>query len=376
LSLVLLVGAGLFLRTLENAYSVDLGYQVDRTLVADLNLDVRGYSPDAGLAAYEQILSRLEALPGVIAAGAARMTVLTGGARSTAVSIDGRPILPDNSNALGVRVNIVSHRYLEAMNIPILRGRAFASSDRPGTPRVAIVSTSLADRIWRNEDPIGKTFWDGDSRSQVIGVVPDTVYTSAVEREAPPAFYLLLAQNYEAGVALHVRAGGDPSSLAPAIREAVRQVDSQLVVGRPQLLRDVLDRSLGQQRMMGTLIGFFGASALMLAVIGLYGVMSHVAAQRTTEIGIRVAIGAQPAAIFTLLIGQGLRLVAVGSAIGLVGALMGTRYLAAQLFGVEPTDPLTFTVVCVVLAVAGLTACAIPARRAMRVDPIIALRQA
>ena len=186
---------------------------------------------------------------------------------------------------------------------------------------------------------------------------------------------MLLAQNYESGVALHVRAASNPMSLVPAIREAVRHVDSQLAVERPQLLRDVLDRTLSRQRMMATLVGLFGAVALILAVLGLYGVMAHVATQRTPEIGIRLAMGAQPASIVTLLLGQGLRLLGIGVAIGLTGALLGTRYIEAQLFGVTATDPLTFVSGCVVLAIAGLTASVIPALRAMRVDPIRVLRQ-
>jgi predicted permease len=380
-SLVLLVGAGLFLRTLENAYSVELGYQIDETLVASVNLEPRGYfeggsrGADAGLAVYEQILSRVEALPGVVAAAAARMTVLSGGARSTAVSTDGRPLARDNSNSLGVRANVVSHRYFETMNIPILRGRAFNASDGPNTPRVAIVTKSLADRIWPRDDPIGKTFYDESNQKVIIGVVADTVYTTTLERERRPTYYLLLAQNYESGIALHVHAARNAMSLVPAIREAVRQVDSQLAVERPQLLRDVLDRTLSAQRMMATLIGLFGVLALILAVLGLYGVMAHAASQRTPEIGIRLAMGAQPASIVTLLLGQGLRLLGIGVAIGLTGALLGTRYIEAQLFGVTATDPLTFVTGCVVLAIAGLIASVIPALRAMHVDPVIALRR-
>jgi ABC-type antimicrobial peptide transport system permease subunit len=160
----------------------------------------------------------------------------------------------------------------------------------------------------------------------------------------------------------------------PAIREAVRQADSQLAVERLQLLRDVMDRTLSRQRMMATLVGLFGAVALMLAGFGLYGVMAHVATERTREIGIRLAIGAQPSSIVTLLLGQGLRLLGIGAAIGLAGALLGTRYIEAQLFGVTATDPLTFISGCAVLAIAGIMALAIPAIRAMRIDPISALR--
>jgi predicted lysophospholipase L1 biosynthesis ABC-type transport system permease subunit len=201
------------------------------------------------------------------------------------------------------------------------------------------------------------------------------VYTTTLERERPRTYYLLLAQNYESGVALHVRTASDPISLVPAIRAAVREVDSQLAVERPQLLRDVLDRTLSPQRMMATLAGLFGAVALILAVIGLYGVMAHIATQRTPEIGIRLVMGAQPASIVALLLGQGLRLLGIGVLIGLAGALMGTRYIQTQLFGVTATDPVTFVGGCAVLATAGLAASVIPAIRAMRVDPVIALRR-
>jgi ABC-type antimicrobial peptide transport system permease subunit len=161
----------------------------------------------------------------------------------------------------------------------------------------------------------------------------------------------------------------------PTIRDAVREVDSQLAVERPQLLRDVLNRTLSSQRMMATLVGLFGAVALVLAALGLYGVMAHTATQRTPEIAIRLAMGAQPASIVSLLLGHGLRLLGIGAAIGLTGALAGTRYIDAQLFGVTPTDPPTFVSTCIVLAIAGLTASVIPALRAMRVDPVVALRQ-
>jgi predicted permease len=284
---------------------------------------------------------------------------------------------PDGSNSLGVRANVVSHRYFETMRIPIVQGRGFDRSDGPATPLVTIVSKSLADRLWPHDDAIGKTLRDESTRQLiVIGVVPDTVYTTTIERDRPPTYYLLLAQNYESGVALHVRAAGNPLSLVPAIREAVRQVDGEIAVERPQRLRDLMDRTLSKQRMMASLVGLFGAVALMLAVLGLYGVMAHAAAQRRAEIGIRLAMGAQPRSIVTLLVGQGVRFLLIGVALGLTGALLGTRYVESQLFGVTATDPLTFVIGCAVLVVAGLTASAIPALRAMRVDPAVALRRA
>jgi predicted permease len=380
-SLVLVVGAGLFVRTLDNAYSVDVGYEVDGVLVLPLNLEPRGYfeggprGAEAGLAVYEQILSRLEAIPGVVAASAARMTVLSGGARSTAVSTDGRPIEPDGTNAKGVRANIVSQRYFETLKIPIIRGRAFNASDGPNSARAAIVTASLADALWPGEDPIGKPLRDERTQTSVVGVVPDTVYTSTLERYHTPTYYLPLAQNYESAVALHVRVASAPMSLVPSMHEAVRRVDPQLAVERPELLGDILDRTLGRQRMMATLVSLFGAVALLLAAVGLYGLMAHVATERTPEIGIRVALGAHPSSILALLLRRGLRLLAIGVIIGVAGARLSTWYIEAQLFGVTATDPVTFVLACVVLAIAGLTASIIPAVRAMHVDPIAVLRR-
>ncbi len=174
---------------------------------------------------------------------------------------------------------------------------------------------------------------------------------------------------------LHVRAAqGDPLALLPGVRAAVRDVDPRIGVARPQRLRDVFDQSIASQRMMATLVGLFGGVALVLAAVGLYGVMAHMAGQRRTEIGIRLALGAKPASILSLILGEGLRLVAIGSAIGLATALATTRWVESQLFGVRPTDPLTFTAVCVLLTMVAAVACLIPAARAMRVDPAAALR--
>jgi putative ABC transport system permease protein len=376
ISLLLLVGAGLFLRTLQNAHAIDLGYRLDSTMVADVNLDVRGYSQEAGRVAYQQILDRLRGIPGVKAAGAARVTVLSGGARTVSVSVDGRPLARDGNNAIDVRANIVSDGYLDSLGIPLLRGRDFSAEDDWQRPRVAIVSRQLAARLWPNEDPIGQTLIDGETAT-VVGVVPDTVYRSALERDAPPFYYLPLAQNYEAGVALHVRAAqGDPLGLLPAIRAAVRGIDPALVVARPQRLRSVFEASLASQRMMATLVGLFGIAALTLAAVGLYGVMAHLAGQRRTEIGIRLALGASPTSILTLIVSDGLRLVAIGAALGMLAAMASTRWISSQLFGIQPVDPLTFVAGSVLLGAVAVLACLIPARRAMRVDPSAALRNA
>jgi predicted permease len=374
LSLVLLVGAALFLRTLQNAYGVDLGYETDQTLLTEINLDVRGYTQNAGQLAYAQILDRIREIPGVAAAAAARVVVLSGGARSTSISTDGQPVERGGGNAITVRTNVVSHGYLETLGIPILRGRDFAASDHASSPPVAVISRSLAGRLWPGMDPIGQTLVRVGSTYEVIGVVPDTVYTTPVEAEPLPFFYSLLAQAYESAVTLHVRTVTDPMETFPAIRRAVREVDPLLALSPPLRLSDVLEETLGQQRMMARLVSIFGALALALAVIGLYGVLAHVVAERRAEIGLRVALGAKPGSILRLVLAQGLRLILVGSLIGVALAIATTRLIEHQLFGIAPTDPATLAVACAVFLAIAAIACIVPARRALRVDPITALR--
>jgi putative ABC transport system permease protein len=376
LSLMLLVAAGLFLRTLENAYAVDLGYRSDGVLVVDVNLDVRGYSPESGQDVFRRLFEKIGALPGVQNVGASRVPVLNGSARMGTISLDGRPVARDGSNGLTVRINVTSDRYLETMGIPVLAGRAFQPSDDMRAPRAAIVSRALATRLWPGQDPLGRTLDAGPAALRVVGVVPDAVYASAIERDPPPFFYVPLAQNYESGLTLVVRTAGDPLALLPSVRQALRDIDSQLVLARPRTLADEFARSIGDQRLMATLVGLFGGLALLLAAVGLYGVMAHTAGQRRTEIGIRLALGARPATILRMIIGEGLRLVAIGGTIGIAGALVASRAVEHQLFGVRPLDPTTYVVVAVVLTVVAAAACAIPARRAMRVDPVVALRNA
>jgi predicted permease len=372
LSLVLLVAAGLFLRTLQQAYAVDLGYRVDGMFIANIEPGDR-YTPVTGQAFYADVLNRLNALPGVTAAGAARITVLSGGARTVPVSVDGRPLQADRSNVIPVRANVVSERYLEAMGIPILMGRGFQATDVPASQRVAIVNRSLAERLWSNTDPIGQTLVSMSSLI-VVGVVPDTVYRSTTEREPLPVYYLPLSQNYEAAVSLHVRTAGDPMALLPAVRRIISEVDPRVVLATPRRLEDQFSRSLIEERTMVKFVGSLSGIALLLAAVGLYGVMAYATRQRTTEIGVRLALGATPASILNMIVMRGVRLVAIGAAFGLAGALVAVRFVRVLLFGVEPTDPVTWIAVSAVLMLVGLVACALPARRAMRIDPAAALR--
>ncbi len=372
LSLVLLIGAGLFLRTLLRAYAVDLGYRVDRMLITTIEPGDR-YQPAAGQAFYTEVLNRLNALPGVAVAGAARVTVLSGSSRTMAASVDGRPLQPDRSNVIPVRANVVSDRYLDAMGIPLLMGRHFEPSDLPTSQRVVIVSRSLANRLWPNADPIGKTLQSA-SPLVVVGVVPDTVYRRTTDRQVLPVFYLPLSQNYEAAVTLHVRTTGDPLAIIPAARKIVSDIDPRIALVRPRLLEDEFSRSLTEERTMVQFVGGLSAIALLLAAVGLYGVMAYATRQRTPEIGVRLALGASPASILSMIVLRGLRLVAVGGVFGLAAALVAVRFVRGLLFGVEPTDLVTWTAVVLTLTLVGLLACVVPARRAMRIDPVRALR--
>ena len=368
LSLVLLVAAGLFLRTVRNAYAVDPGYRVDGLLIADVNLDQRGYAPVAGQDLYRRLLDRVASLPGVRAAGASRIAVLSGGARTGPVSLDGQPVRPDGSNALRARINVVSDGYLDAMGIRVVRGRDFSQADTSASPPVAIVSQALAARVWPEQDPMGRPLHPTPNSPTVVGVVPDAVYSSVVERNPPPFFLLPLSQNYESGTSVHVRTAGDPIAMLPSIRQALREIDPQLVFARPRTLTGELDRSIGPQRMMATFVGLFAVLALFLAAIGLYGMMAHAAGQRRTEIGIRLALGARPSSILSMLLRDGLGLVTIGAALGLAGAIAASRLIAQQLFGVGPFDPATYGGVVLLLASVAAVACLIPARSALRVD--------
>ena len=373
LSLVLMVGAGLFVRTLMQAYAVDLGYSVDRMLVADLPLS-EGYTPESGLALYDELLASISGLPGVTAAGAARVTVLSGNNRTVGISTDGRPLRDDRSNAIPIRVNVVSRGYLDAMGIRVLAGRQFDETDVQSSPRVAIISRALGERLWPGADAIGRVMLWQDGPLQVIGVVPDTVYLRSTEREPQPFFYLPLSQNYENGVSLHIRTAGDPLSLLNAVRQVTRSLDPKLALTRPRPLVDDFQSSVETERLLARLSTMLSGLALLLAAVGLYGVMAYTVRQRTREVGLRLALGATPGVIMQLIVGRGARLIAIGVGLGLLGAAASVRLVRAQLFGVEPTDPVTWLGVCALLLVVGLIACGIPARRAMKLAPATVLR--
>jgi predicted permease len=374
LSFVLLVGAGVFGRALQKAYEADLGYSVDRMLLVDLSLAER-YGADAGRAFYAEVLERVGALPGVMSAGAARVTVLSGDSRTAGVSTDGQPIRSDRSNSIPARTNVVSEAYLRTLGIPIVRGRGFELIDSAQAPPVAIVSRSLGERLWSGADPVGQTLVGQAGRLEVIGVVPDTVYVRANEADPRPFYYTPLAQTYENGVTLHVRTvGDDPLVVLPLVRETVLALDPRVELTNPRRLVDEYRESMSGLRTLTTLAGVLSGVAILLAAVGLYGVMAYFVRQRAPEVALRVALGATRSSIAKLVLARGARLVAFGAAIGIGGAAAGVRLIRGLPVKIEPTDPAAWIAVAALLALVGIAACAVPAWRALRVAPATVLR--
>jgi putative ABC transport system permease protein len=371
-SLVLLVAAGLFVRTLRNAYAVDPGFATD-VLVAQLDLGLQGYDEPRGRRFYEQLLRDLEVLPGVRSASLA-LNRPFGGGFDTRIDAQGALIDAEHRGYRTDR-NSVSPSYFETMGITILRGRGFTARDVATSPPVAVINEAVAEQLWPGQEAVGKRFvrtWGGPPL-EVIGVARDAKYRNLFEQRRL-TFYQPLTQDYQAALVVHLRPTGDPMALAGPLQHAVRALDPDLPVYRIQPLAERLAGSLGQQRTAATLIGGFGALALLLAAIGLYGAIAYSATQRTREFGIRIALGAQTPDVLRQVLREGMMLGVLGLALGLVGAVAITRVLRSQLFGVTPTDPLSFTVVSLLLLVVVLVASLVPAKRATRVDPMVALR--
>jgi len=372
LSLVALVASGLLVRSLRQAEAVDPGFETERVMVMSFNLGREGYTPDRGRLFYEQLIDRMTALPGVRAATVAQNLPFAGGI-SRSVFLEGQEATSRNGTL--VQVNAVGLRYFDTLGIPILAGRDFARTDGPEALPVVIINKTMADRFWKGQDPVGKRFrFFGDQQlTEVVGVVRDSKYNALVEQSLP-FMYQPFAQAYSGAASLHVRTVAGAAALVGAAREAIRQMDPHLTIAGAGTLRDQVNRSLTGQRLIAWLLAAFGTVALLLAAIGIYGVASYSVAQRTREIGIRMALGAGTRAVLGLVLGQGLALVVIGVVAGTALSLVVAPLLAGLVFGVRTTDPLTFAATISGLAAVGMLATYLPARRATRVDPLVALR--
>lgn len=382
-SLVLLIGAGLFLRTLQKLAGQDPGFDEDHVVLARIDPQRAGYTQEQTPALYRALIERLEALPGVRSATVAYSGPLDDDTWSSNFSIEGMP----EKTRLSPHVykELVGPNYFETQGIPIISGRDIGPQDGPGTPLVTVINETMAKNFFANMDPIGRRFSLGapfkpQEAMTIVGVAANARYYSLREAVPPMEFCAAMQVPDEASHSaafarlIEVRTTGDPRALAPEIRGAVAQVAGNLPATRINTLRQQVQAELKQNLDAAKLSTAFAALALLLACIGLYGTMAYRVSRRTNEIGIRMTLGAQRANIFWLVTRECLMLVAIGLAIGVPIGLAATRIIASQLFGIRAIDPLTFAGVSILLILVALAACYIPARRAMHVDPMVALR--
>jgi predicted permease len=379
LTMVLMVAGGLLIRSFALITSVNPGFDPTNLTEAEVSLPQFQYStPRQWTAFSRELLERLHAQPGLEdSAVAAPLPMDRQGQASFPFSIVGNPPLPPGAS-ITADYATVSPGYFHVMRIPLLRGRFFSDLDSPSNPNVAIISETLARRHFANQDPIGRHMSfgfppNGNVSREIVGVVAD-VRDVALSQEPGPMMYVPFAQAPLYGGEVVARSTLSASSVAAAIRQAVHSIDKDLPVTDVESFPDALGQSISRERFRTFLLGSFSAIALALAAVGIFGVISYSASQRTHEIGIRMALGAQRRDVLHLILGQGAKLALLGSGIGVVLALLLTRLIASMLFRVSATDPLTFGTVTIVLLGVALAACYIPARRAMRVDPIVALR--
>jgi predicted permease len=376
LSLLLLIGAGLFLRTLRNLQGVDPGFNTENLLLFRVDPRLSGYRGEQLANLYQRMFERIEAVPGVRAVTFSRHPLLSSSYGERGVYVAGNPV--DQNNPPHAYIHIVRANFFETMELSILLGRGLSSRDEANAPRVAVINQELARRLFPGENPVGKrlSFGSGQAdEAEVVGLAQDAKYTS-LRAEIPPTVYVSWLQElrFLGQMNFEVRTAGDPVNLLGAIRQAVREVDSNLPLFDVKTQVEQASQSLSQERLFAALLTFFGILALLLAALGLYGVLAHSVAQRTREIGIRVALGAETRHVLWLVISQGMLLVCVGVVVGLAAAYWLTQWLASWLYQVSMTDPLTFVAIALLLAGVALVACWIPSRRAAKVDPMVALR--
>ena len=390
-SLVLLVGAGLFIRTLSNLERVDLGFNQENLLVFTLQPQQSGYKDKRLMQFYQQLFARLDHLPGVRAATFGKVALIANDNWFFDILLPGETEMTDAGKHITNR-QAVRENYFATMEIPLLRGRGFTAQDDERAPKVAIINQTFARQFFPNEDALGKraTIIDGKREVEIVGVVADTKYRSQRE-ELTPLLYTPWQQEGPNVGEMHfaLRTAGEPSAFAAMVGEVVRELDSNLPVTDLGTQTARAQATLGQERLSARLLSFFGGLALLLAAIGLSGVLAYSVAQRTNEIGIRMALGAQARDVLRLVIWQGMKLVLLGLGVGALtgyalkrllaseyfGAQAWQRQMAEQLYGVTGTDPLTFAVIALLLTLVALAACWLPARKAAQVDPMVALRQ-
>ncbi len=389
LSVMLLVGAGLLVRTFLRLQQVDPGFRPENVLSFDVNLPPSKYAAPARTEFFQRAIADLRQLGGVAAAGAVEYLPLSGADSSTASAVEGRP-QPAPGEEVQAHYRSVTPDYFRAMGIALVRGRAFTDGDRADAPRVALINETMARRLWGGENPIGRRMAitvealrfrrDGPptvdmpaAMREVVGIVADVRHVGP-RTEPLPEVYMPFAQRPVASMSIVVRTANDPLAVARDARHVVTSIDKDQPIANIASVSELLAESIAQPRFNGLLLSVFAAIAVLLAVVGVYGVMSYSVALRAREIGVRIALGGQARDIASLIVWQGMRVALTGLAIGLVCALALGRVMSGLLFGVRATDPATFAGAGIVLAAVALVACYLPARRAGQIDPMDALR--
>jgi predicted permease len=388
LSLLLLVGAGLFVRTLLNLQRVDPGFNTQNLLLFGVEPGLIGYKEEKLRQLYQQISERLESVPGVQAVTFSRMPLLAFGSSSSSVFLrEALSQTPDSEGRIkpsgdGYR-HTVRENFLEAMGIPLLQGRTLGPQDTTSSPRVVVVNQTFANQFFPNQNPIGKRFTLDPAKPdeiEIVGLCKDAKYTSQRD-DIPPTIYGSYRQERPLPDAtFEVRTTGDPAAAIASVRSVMREIDPNLPILSVKTQVEQADEALRMERLFAKLVTLFALVAQQLAAIGLFGVLAYMVSQRTHEIGIRMALGASRANVLKMIVQQGMVLVVLGVALGLVGAYVLTKYLESwvglskMLFGVKVSDPLTYGVIAILLTIVAFIACYIPARRATKVDPLVALR--
>jgi len=377
IALVLLIGAGLLIRSFSRIQQANYGFDSSRLLTFDISLPKQKYATEPQVSAfYQQLTARLASLPGAVSVGASTGLPLSGGWTST-YEIQGKQIQPRPHAFMA----IATPGFIETVRIPVLRGRTFTPSDGANDPLVVMIDEVTARAFFRDQDPVGQHIIFGrDPKTnqprtrEIIGVVGAVRHLSALKEDTKGQVYLPFLQMASPQMSLAVRTLADPLEMTPAVRRAVADIDPQAAIFNVRTMEDLLGRFVAQPRFNMLLLGTFAGLALVLASVGIYGVISYSVAQRMHEIGVRMALGATPAAVLRLVLSQGMRLALIGVAIGVVGALATSRVLASMLFGVTTYDPLVFGAIAMLLVSVALVATFLPARRATKVDPVVALR--
>ncbi len=375
LSLVLLIAAGLLLTSFARLQRVSPGFNPQGIFVGFLNLTSAKYrQPEALVNFYRAAYERLNAIPGVKVGALGDRVPLTGNNTPAPVAVGGRALPPMSERATANR-HLVTPGYFATLGVPFVAGRDFNERDTPATPHVVIINQAFAQQHFPGEDPIGRTLVTGMGGlpSEIVGIVRD-IRANNLQTPPVPDYYLPALQRPEQFTAVLLRAEGNPAGLTAAVRTALREIDPDLPLQNPQTLPGLIEQNVADRRLVMFLLGGFAVLALVLASIGVYSVMAYVVSQRTQEIGIRMALGASPGTVMQMVLGQGLRLAALGVAIGIAAALAVTRLLQQALYGVQAHDPLIYGAVAALILAVAVVACVIPARRATRVDPLVALR--